>query len=356
MAVPNKIETWQMTVPGTLTRVSLDVPELKTGEVLVEIAGCGVCHTDIGYFYQGVPTVNKPPLTLGHEISGKVVAGDSNWIGKEVIVPAVMPCNNCPICASGRGNRCLAQKMPGNSMGIYGGFSSHIPVPSHDLCVVENRGEFPLSHLAVIADAITSPYQAAIKGEIKPGDLAIIIGATGGVGIYATQITRALGAKEVIGIARNPAKLEKAKNYGATYTISTMGKDAKAIKEEFKAYCKTKGIPSNYGWKVFEWTGTGEGQALALEFLSFVGTLVIAGYGMQKNEYMMSRLMAFDAEIKGTWGCLPKYYPEVLKMVLNGKIQIEPFLETRPMSQIKAAFEEVHKGGTEKRIVLTPDF
>jgi len=69
----------------------------------------------------------------------------------------------------------------------------------------------------------------------------------------------------------------------------------------------------------------------------------------------MSRLMAFDAEIKGTWDVC-RIYPEVLKMVLNGKIQIEPFLETRPMSQIKAAFEEVHKGGTEKRIVLTPDF
>jgi len=92
--------------------------------------------------------------------------------------------------------------------------------------------------------------------------LAIIIGATGGVGIYATQINPCTGAKEVIGIARNPAKLEKAKNYGATYTISTMGKDAKAIKEEFKAYCKTKGIPSNYGWKVFEWTGTGEARRL----------------------------------------------------------------------------------------------
>ena len=157
-----------------------------------------------------------------------------------------------------------------------------------------------------------------------------------------------MGAKEVIGIARNPAKLEKALHYGATYTISTIGKDAKAIKEEFQAYCKTKGIPSNYGWKVFEWTGTGEGQTLALEFLSFVGTLVIAGYGMQKNEYMLSRLMAFDADIRGTWGCLPKYYPEVLKMVLDKKIEIEPFVETRPMSQIQQAFEEVHKGGTEK--------
>jgi 6-hydroxycyclohex-1-ene-1-carbonyl-CoA dehydrogenase len=356
MAVPNKIETWQMTVPGTLARVSLDVPALKPGEVLVEIAGCGICHTDLGYFYDGVPTVTKPPLTLGHEISGKVVAGDSAWVGKEVIVPAVMPCNNCAICASGRGNRCLAQKMPGNSMGIYGGFSSHIVVPAHDLCVVSDRKGIPLSHMAVIADAVTSPYQAAIRGEIKPGDLCVIIGATGGVGIYATQIARAMGAKEVIGIARNQAKLEKSLQYGATKVISSAGKDVKAVRDEFRAYCKEKGLPGNYGWKIFEWTGTGEGQAIALELLSFVGTLVIAGYGMQKAEYMFSRLMAFDADIKGTWGCLPKYYPEVLKMVLDGKIQIEPFVETRPMSQIQQAFAEVHKGGTEKRIVLTPDF
>jgi 6-hydroxycyclohex-1-ene-1-carbonyl-CoA dehydrogenase len=356
MAVPSKIETWQMTVPGTLARVSLDVPALKPGEVLVEIAGCGICHTDLGYFYDGVPTVTKPPLTLGHEISGTVIAGEAAWAGKEVIVPAVMPCNNCPICASGRGNRCLAQKMPGNSMGIYGGFSSHIVVPAHDLCAVGDRKGIPLSHMAVIADAVTSPYQAAIRGEIKPGDLCVIIGATGGVGIYATQIARAMGAKEVIGIARNQAKLEKSLQFGATKVISSAGKDVKAVRDEFRAYCKEKGLPGNYGWKIFEWTGTGEGQAIALELLSFVGTLVIAGYGMQKAEYMFSRLMAFNADIKGTWGCLPKYYPEVLKMVLDGKIQIEPFVETRPMSQIQQAFAEVHKGGTEKRVVLTPDF
>jgi len=77
---------------------------------------------------------------------------------------------------------------------------------------------------------------------------------------------------------------------------------------------------------------------------------------MQKNEYSLSRLMAFDADIVGSWGCLPKYYPEVLKMVLDKKIDIEPFVETRPMSQIKEAFEEAHKGGLTKRIVLTPDF
>ncbi|HIE48044.1 TPA: 6-hydroxycyclohex-1-ene-1-carbonyl-CoA dehydrogenase, partial [Candidatus Bipolaricaulota bacterium] len=79
--------------------------------------------------------------------------------------------------------------------------------------------------------------------------------------------------------------------------------------------------------------------------------------GLAKNEYSISRLMAFDAEIIGTWGCLPEYYPVVLNMVLKGKIQIEPFVETRPMRQIREVFEEVHKAGSPaKRIVLVPDF
>jgi 6-hydroxycyclohex-1-ene-1-carbonyl-CoA dehydrogenase len=354
--IPEKIETWQMVEGGKLARTSIDVPELKAGEVLVEIAGCGVCHTDLGYFYDGVPTVCKPPLTLGHEISGTVIAGDSKWVGKEVIIPAVMPCNNCPICASGRGNRCLAQKMPGNSMDIYGGNSSHIVVPAEDLCVIPDRKGVPLAHFAVIADAVTSPYQAAMRAGVKPGDLCIVIGITGGLGVYAAQVCKALGAKEVIGIARNPEKLKRSLNYGATHVISSVGKDTRAIRDEFRAYCKEKGIPGNYGWKIFEWTGTGEGQAIGLELLSFVGKLIICGFGMQKNEYSLSRLMAFDADILGSWGCLPKYYPEVLKLVMEGKIQIEPFVETRPMSTIQQAYEEAHKGGLTKRIVLTPDF
>ena len=87
-SIPDKILTWQMTqptifnretketTPGKIEKKEIPVPELKPGDVLIEVAGCGVCHTDLGYFYDGVPTVSKPPLTLGHEISGTVVAGD----------------------------------------------------------------------------------------------------------------------------------------------------------------------------------------------------------------------------------------------------------------------------------------
>lgn len=355
MAVPEKIQTWQMVEPGKLEKTSIDVPELQPGEVLVEVAGCGVCHTDVGYFYDGVPTVNKPPLTLGHEVSGRIVAGDEKLIGKEVIIPAVMPCNNCEICASGRGNRCLKQKMPGNSMGIYGGFATHIPVPSADLCFVEDRKGMALENFAVVADAITSPYQAAIRGGIKEGDHVVVIGATGGIGVYMTQIAAAMGAKEVIAIARNKEKLERSLNYGATYALSTLDKSTKEIRDEYRAYCKEKKLPG-YGWKIFECTGSPAGQEIGLELLSFVGKMVIVGYGMKKVEYMLSRLMAFDAEIIGTWGCLPKYYNDVLKMVLEGKIQIEPFIEFRPMSQIEDAFKDSHSGKLMKRVVLIPDF
>jgi len=177
--VPKTIKQWQMvqptvynretkeTTPGKLEIAEIPVPELKAGEVLVEVAGCGVCHTDLGYFYDGVPTVSKPPLALGHEIAGTVVAGDAAWIGKEVIIPAVMPCRQCLLCKTGRGNRCLAQKMPGNSIGVYGGFASHIPVPTIDLCLVADKKGYALEQLAVIADAVTTPYQAAKRADLQ---------------------------------------------------------------------------------------------------------------------------------------------------------------------------------------------
>lgn len=355
MSVPSKIETWQMAEPKKLVRTSIDVPELKPGEVLVEVAGCGVCHTDVGYFYDGVPTVSDPPLTLGHEISGRVVAGDEKFIGKEVIIPAVMPCNSCDICAEGRGNRCLKQKMPGNSMGIYGGFASHIPVPAADLCVVEDRKGMDLEYFSVVADAITSPYQAAKRADIKPGDRVLVIGATGGIGVYMTQIAAALGAEAVIAIARNKEKLERSLEFGATHAISTLDQSVKDVRDAFRSYSKENGMPG-HGWKIFECTGSKMGQEIGLELLSFTGKLLVVGFGMQKVEYMLSRLMAFDAEIIGTWGCLPKYYKEVLQMVLDDKLQIKPFVELRPMSQIEESFEQSHAGKLMQRVVLTPDF
>ncbi|MGE5599253.1 MAG: 6-hydroxycyclohex-1-ene-1-carbonyl-CoA dehydrogenase [Bacteroidota bacterium] len=351
---PRKIAIWQMTAPGRMERATIDLPELRPGEVLVEIAGCGICHSDHTAFYGGMPTVM--PRTLGHEISGTIVAGDPDLAGAEVIIPAAMPCHDCPICRAGRGNRCLSAKIPGYTMGVYGGNASHIVVPAADLCRIRERRGVPLSHFAVVADVVASAYQAAKRACVQAGDLTAVVGATGCAGVYATQICAAMGAREVIGIGRNQERLQRALAFGATHVINCQGKTAQGVRHEFNAYCRSKGLPSDYGWKVFEWTGTAAGQEIALELLSFTGKLVIGGFGRHKSEFPLSRLMALEADIIGSWACLPEYYPDILAMVQNGIVQIEPFVKTMPMSRIGEAYEEAHRGGLKQRIVLVPDF
>ncbi len=365
--VPDMIHCWRMVQPttkdretgevtaGVLERVEVPVPELEPGEVLVEVAGCGVCHTDLGYFYGGVPTVSPAPLTLGHEIAGTVVAGEADWIGEEVIIPAVMPCGECDMCKAGRGNRCLAQKMPGNSWGDWGGFASHIPVPARDLCLVSERGGFELAELAVVADAVTTPYQAAMRARLAEGDPVIITGVGGGVGTYMLQVAKAMGAHPIVGIDVDQAKLDRALEYGADFVINGAGKDSRELKGEFKALSKANRFP-RWGWKIFEVSGVAPGQATALDLLGFCGVLVVVGFTPAKSTYMLSKLMAFDAEIIGTWGCLPEYYNDVLAMVLDGRISLKPFVQTRPMSTIAEAFAEAHHEPPLQRIVLTPDF
>jgi len=367
-SIPQTIQTWQMIrpwakdketgqkIPGLIELKEIPVPELQEDEVLVEVAGCGVCHTDLGYFYDGVPTVNKPPLTLGHEVSGTVVAGKSDLIGKNVLIPAVMPCGRCEICGKHRGNRCLKQRMLGNSHDIYGGFSSHVPFPSEGLCVIEDTQGLPLSHYAVIADAATTPYQAAKRADVTDGEVAVVIGAGGGIGVYMVQIAKALGAKTVIGLERDEEKLARSLKYGADLVINTADKDVQTIRNEFKETCKANSVQAGYGLKIFECSGTQIGQQMGLTLLTFVSKLIIIGFGLHSSEYMFSRLMAFDAEIIGTWACLPEYYPKVLELVQSGKVQIEPFLETRPMSRIVEVFEDQHAGKFTRRIVLEPDF
>jgi 6-hydroxycyclohex-1-ene-1-carbonyl-CoA dehydrogenase len=208
----------------------------------------------------------------------------------------------------------------------------------------------------VVADAVTTPYQAVTRADVRAGDRVVVVGAAGGVGTYVVQIAKAFGAGTVVGIDLNQERLERALQFGADYVINSADKGARDVRNEFRALCKEHGLPHNYGWKIFEVTGARAGQEISLALLSFTGKLIWIGFSTNVNEYSLSRLMAFDAEVIGTWGCLPKHYPAALQMVLDGRIQIEAFVEIRPMSTIRETFEEAHGGKLTKRVVLTPDF
>jgi len=352
--IKEKYYQWQMVeLNKEFKLIENFYPELSAGEVLVKVAGCGVCHTDISFWHDGVQMKHSLPLTLGHEISGVVMGGDAAWLGKNVIIPAVLPCGECELCRKGRSNICRNQLMPGND--FHGGFASHIKVPSKFLCHVPDSilKKYPLEQLSVIADAISTPYQVVKKSELEPGDLAIVIGV-GGVGIYGALIAKVFGAK-VIALDLNDEKLSTAKANGIDATLNIRGLDTKAIKEKVKELAKGIKGPKT-GWKIFEISGTKAGQELAFNLITFTSTLSIVGFTMDKVEVRLSNLMAFDAKLIGTWGCRAELYPEVLDLVASGKLEISPFVQTFPMSQINEVFKNTLEHKYTKRSVLVPDF
>jgi 6-hydroxycyclohex-1-ene-1-carbonyl-CoA dehydrogenase len=159
-----RIASWVVERPGApMVRQQRD-EDPGPGAVIVEVAGCGVCHTDLGFYYDGVPTKHPFPLALGHEISGRVVAagpGAEDWLGRAVVVPAVMPCGECAACGSGHGQICSKQVFPGND--VHGGFGTHVVVPARGLCRVPdlkthaiNRAGLDLPSLSVVADAVST--------------------------------------------------------------------------------------------------------------------------------------------------------------------------------------------------------
>lgn len=355
-----QVSAWTVRVPGEPMARELRDEVAGAGEVLIEVAGCGVCHTDLGYYYEGVPTRKPFPLTLGHEVSGTVIeagAGAEEWVGRPVIVPAVIPCGACDACNAGRGQVCPKQIFPGND--VHGGFASHLRVPATGLCPVPdlddpnvNPSGVDLRSLAVIADAVSTPYQALFKSGISTGDLATFVG-TGGVGGFGVQLAAALGAVPVA-IDIDDARLALLAEHGAALTLNAKVLDFKGIRDAVRSLAKEHGIPT-WRQKIFETSGTDHGQLTAFGLLGHGGYLSMVGFTPKKVEVRLSNLMAFDATVEGNWGCLPELYPAIVDLVLAGRVKLEPFVEFRPLSQINETFTELHEGHLARRVILIPE-
>lgn len=348
-----RLGAWTVRQPGVPMTLEARDEQPGPGEVLLEVAGCGVCHTDLGFFYDGVPTRHAFPLTLGHEIAGRVVetgAGAETLLGRRVIVPAVLPCGECAACRAGRGPICPQQVFPGCD--VHGGFATHVKVPARGLCHVPENAGVDLASLSVVADAVSTPYQAILRSGLVAGDLAVFVGV-GGVGGFGVQIAAALGAT-VVALDVNAERLAAMARHGAALTLDASALDAKQLKRQVRDFAEARGVPT-WRTRIFETSGTTAGQATAFGLLGHGGLLSVVGFTPKPVELRLSNLMAFDAVAQGNWACLPEHYPAVLDLVLRGQVMLEPFVEQRPMSTINAVFEELHHGGGARRIVLVPE-
>ncbi len=336
-----------------LERRALPLPDPGPGEAIVEVLACGLCHTDLSYASGAVAPKHALPLVLGHEIVGHVTAvgeGVRLALGTPVLVPAVLPCGACALCRMGRGNACADQKMPGND--IDGGFASHVLLPAAPLVsLAALPKDFDLRLLSVVADAVSTAYQAVRRASVGPGSLVATVGA-GGVGGFIAQIAKALGAR-VVACDVKADRLAMVARHGADHTIDVSSKDPSAVRKELRGLAKQWGLGSER-LAIFESSGTAAGQLLAFGLVERAAKLAVVGYTPEKIAVRLSNLMAFDAELFGTWGCPPDAYPAVLGLLIEGRIVIDPFVDFAPMSELNDLLQAMQEHRLDKRMILDP--
>lgn len=319
-------------------------PNPGPGEVLVKVAGCGVCHTDLHYIDHGVPTFKQPPLILGHETSGTIAgmgSGVSGWKeGDRVLLPAVYGCGQCAMCRTGRENVCERMVMFGNN--VDGGYAEFILAPAKDILALPE--EIPLVAGAIIADAVTTPYHAVVnRGRVKPGDQVVVFGC-GGIGLNVVQIAAAVGAS-VIAVDIIDEKLNWAERLGAEMTLNA--KNFERIDKEIR---KLTGGGADVG---FEAIGNPQTQAQTFASLRTGGRFVMVGYSAQRMSLDAGRVMYREMEIVGSLGCRAVDYPRVLDLARQGKIKVEELVTaTYPLEEINVAFDGLRRGEGIRSVVV----
>jgi alcohol dehydrogenase, propanol-preferring len=305
------------------------------GELLVRIAACGLCRTDLHYLH-GLATFKAAPIVLGHEVSGRVAgigAGVEGWKeGEAVLLAPVIPCGQCEYCWKGRGTLCLNQRMLGNHTD--GGFAEFVAVSAR--AAFRLPASVPLEAGSIVSDAVSTPYHAIVnRAQLRAGEWAVIFGC-GGVGLSAVQVAKAVGAR-VVAVDIAPWKLEVASALGADIVVD--GKDAKAAAKEIR---KATGGGADAAFDVI---GNPEVIELATQVVKWGGRVVVVGYTEKPVTLQAGRIMFRELEVKGSLGCGLQDFPKVIDLVAQGKVRLERMVTHRfGLDELNAGFKMLDEG------------
>ncbi len=322
-----------------------DVPDPSPGpgEVLVRVAACGICRTDLEYLKgEGAPP--RLPIILGHEPSGTIaaigpgVAGIE--VGQRVLVATPIPCRACEYCRRGYENRCPSMTIVGATQD--GAFAEYVVTPAVSIFPLPDG--LPLEESAIITDAVATSYHALYnQAGLKPGDTIAIFGASGGLGLICVQFAAATGAK-VIGVGRKMWKLEKAKEMGAAEIIGTAD-----VPKVDSAIRKMTG-----GGVDIAVDATGVPSMIETAFRSTRpgGTTVVLGFGYQPFQVAINQLMWLEKTIVGSRNYRPSDMPRILDLVQRGVVDLEKVISHRfKLDEVNEAYEMLDRGEILRGIV-----
>lgn len=324
-------------------------PQAGPGQVVVKVAGCGLCHTDFAVIAKEDWGSSPPPFTLGHEIAGwieEVGPGVTNYVRGDAV--AVMPgwssCGKCHPCRTGEENACLhLTGIKGAGVGLDGGLAPYILVPSTRFVVPIPEGLDPVD-AAPLTDAGLTTY-TAIKpalGKLYPGATGVVIGI-GGLGLLAVQFLRQLSGARVVAVDASEARLALATAQGADATFASGEHTAEQLREF------TKGTGVQF---VLDCVGIDATLATGMAALSRNGRMTVVGAGHGDFDFNFFRVPP-GAELTTSLNGGSLAMKEVLDLAATGRVH--SLVDRYPLSDAARAYDDLEHGRLKGRAVMLPD-
>ena len=300
----------------------VDEPEVGPDDVLVQVEACGICGSDI-HGYDGSTGRRIPPLVMGHEAAGVVVATGANVDdlpkGTRVTFDSMVSCGRCDFCRAGKANLCDHRMVLGVSCGEYrrhGAFAERISVPRRIVYRLPDSLSF--EHAALV-EAVSVAVHAANVTPITLGDTAVIVGS-GMIGLLTLQAARAAGASRIIAIDLNDKRLDAAKQLGATDTLRADQADVgEAVRE------LTRGRGADVAFEVVGATPT---VRAAIDAVRKGGNVTLVGNVSPTIELPLQSVVTREISLRGTCGCNGEY-PQCIDLMARGVIDVAPLITAK---------------------------
>jgi len=326
----------QLVEYGRFERVELPVPEFAEDEVLIRVKACGICGSDV-HGLDGSTGRRLPPIVMGHEAAGEIVAlgsGVAGWsVGDRVTFESVIFCNKCEYCKTGQTNLCNNRQVFGVSCPEFkrqGAFAEYLTVHARSLFRLPEGLTY---EQAAMAEPLSVAVHAVARANMKPGDRVAVVGV-GMIGLLVVQVLKAKGAGEVIAVDINPDKLKTAAAHGADVIANS------CIGMELDCAIEAVGITPTVD--------------MAIRSVKKAGTVVLIGNLSSHVEFPLQEVVTRQISVNGTYGSEGDY-PECLDLIASGAVRVDDMISaTISLDETAEYFDRLYKQepGLMKVVVL----
>lgn len=347
------MQALQLTDYRKLQLVDLPVPTPAAQEVLIQVAACGICGSDV-HGYDGSTGRRIPPLVMGHEAAGVIAAlGEAVHgftLGERVTFDSTISCGTCRFCKSGAINLCDRREVLGVSCGDYrrnGAFAEFIAVPAHIVYRLPDSLGFTE---AAMIEAVSVALHAVMLTEPEQGSTALVVGA-GMIGLLIVQSLRVAGCGKIFVADIDPGRLQLAKKFGADEILHV----SPAVNSEEIA-ARVRALTGGYGAdRVLEAVGTSTTVQMAIAAARKGATVTLVGNLAPEIALPLQSVVTRQIRLQGSCASAGEY-PQAINLMASKAIDVHPLLSAiAPLADGPSWFERLYAHEPNlMKVVLTP--